>query len=82
MAAIITDQLRILNAKNFVSLVPTPYYLPDDFVYIDLDIGTSEVDIKQGDTITVSGSEVYTIIHGCFNKYQSTAGIFFCARTT
>ena len=64
------------------ALVPTPYYLPDDFVYIDLDIGTSEVDIKQGDTITVSGSEVYTIIHGCFNKYQSTAGIFFCARTT
>jgi hypothetical protein len=63
------------------NLIPCPYYMPDDFVLIDLKLATSGQDILQGDTITVSGSEVYTVITGSYNKYNETAGIFFCART-
>ena len=63
------------------NLIPCPYYIPDDFVLIDLKLAASGQDILQGDTITVSGSEVYTVITGSYNKYNETAGIFFCART-
>ena len=63
------------------NLIPCPYYMPDDFVLIDFKITTSGQDIKQGDTITISGSEVYTVITGSYNKYNETAGILFCART-
>ena len=63
------------------NLIPCPYYMPDDFVLIDFKITTSGLDIKQGDTITISGSEVYTVITGSYNKYNETAGILFCART-
>ena len=63
------------------NLIPCPYYMPDDFVLIDFKITASGQDIKQGDTITISGSEVYTVITGSYNKYNETAGILFCART-
>lgn len=63
------------------NLIPCPYYIPDDFVLIDFRLSTSGQDIKQGDTITISGSEVYTVITGSYNKYNETAGILFCART-
>lgn len=63
------------------NLIPCPYYMPDDFVLIDLKLAASGQDILQGDTITISGSEVYTVITGSYNKYNETAGIFFCART-
>jgi hypothetical protein len=63
------------------NLIPCPYYIPDDFVLIDFRLTTSGQDIKQGDTITVSGSEVYTVITGSYNKFGETAGILFCART-
>ena len=63
------------------NLIPCPYYIPDDFVLIDFKLTTSGQDIKQGDTITISGSEVYTVITGSYNKYGETAGILFCART-
>ena len=55
--------------------------MPDDFVVIDFNIPTSAQDIKQGDTITLSGSEVYTVITGSYNQSNETAGILFCART-
>lgn len=63
------------------NLIPCPYYMPDDFVLIDFKLTASGQDIKQGDTVTISGSEVYTVITGSYNKYNETAGILFCART-
>lgn len=63
------------------NLIPCPYYMPDDFVLIDFKLTASGQDIKQGDTITISGSEVYTVITGSYNKFGETAGILFCART-
>jgi hypothetical protein len=62
------------------NLIPCPYYMPDDFVLIDFKLTASGQDIKQGDTITISGSEVYTVITGSYNKSNETAGILFCAR--
>ena len=63
------------------NLVPIPYYLPDDFVLIDFRYNLSSVNIQQGDTITVSPSEVYTVITGSYNQSGVTRGILFCART-
>ena len=63
------------------NLIPCPYYMPDDFVVIDFRLSQSGQDIKQGDTVTISGSEVYTVITGSYNKYGETAGVLFCART-
>jgi len=63
------------------NLIPCPYYLPDDFVLIDFKLDASGQDIKQGDTVTISGSEVYTVITGSYNKYNETSGMLFCART-
>jgi len=63
------------------NLIPCPYYMPDDFVLIDFKLTASGQDIKQGDTITISGSEVYTVITGSYNKFGETSGILFCART-
>lgn len=62
-------------------LVPVPYYIPDDFVLIDFRYNLSGVNIQQGDTITVSPSEVYTVITGSYNQSGTTRGILFCART-
>ena len=64
------------------SLIPNPFYIPDDFCLIDMTLDQSEQNIRQGDTITVSGSEIYKIITGAYNKYNQTAGIFFCARVS
>jgi hypothetical protein len=61
-------------------MVPCPYYLPDDFVLIDFDSATDQQIIQQGDTITVSGGEVYTVITGSYNQTGRTRGILFCAR--
>jgi len=63
------------------SFVPCPYYLPDDFVLIDFDYGSPLANIQQGDTVTISGSEVYTVITGSYNQNTRTRGILFCART-
>ena len=61
-------------------MVPCPYYLPDDFVFIDFSSATDQQIIQQGDTVTVSGSEVYTVITGSYNQTTRTRGILFCAR--
>jgi len=63
------------------NLIPVPYYLPDDFVLIDFDYGVPSANIQQGDTITISGGEVYTVITGSYNQATRTRGILFCART-
>ena len=62
-------------------MIPCPYYLPDDFVLIAFDYATPGANIQQGDTITISGSEVYTVITGSYNQTTRTRGILFCART-
>ena len=65
-----------------VKIAPVPYYLPNDFAMIDFDVSTPQANIQQGDTITVSNNEVYTIITGSYNQTTRTRGILFCARTT
>ena len=67
-----------LSAK----MAPVPYYLPNDFAMIDFDVATPAANIQQGDTITVSASEIYTVISGSYNQTDRTRGILFCARTT
>lgn len=62
------------------SLIPVPYYIPDDFVLIDFDYASPSANIQQGDTITISGSEVYTVITGSYNQTTRTRGILFCGR--
>jgi hypothetical protein len=61
-------------------LAPCPYYIPDDFVLIDFDYAIPSTNIQQGDTVTISGSEVYTVITGSYNQATRTRGILFCAR--
>ena len=70
-----------LNAK----LAPAPYYIPDDFVLINFEFHTTDTNFQQGDTITISGTEVYTIITASYDFDTSlgmTRGIAFCGRTT
>lgn len=62
-------------------MIPCPYYLPDDFVLIDFNYNIPSANIQQGDTITISGSEVYTVITGSYDQTGSTRGLLFCART-
>ena len=85
-------EVKLENSTNFnavikgiplsVKMAPVPYYLPDDFAMIDFDVATPAANIQQGDTITVSGTEVYTVISGSYNQVDRTRGILFCARTT
>ena len=71
-------------------IVPCPYYLPDDFVIIQAAVTPGATEFRVGDTVTVSGSEVYTIImadeynnqtglNGVDN--QTANGVIFAART-
>lgn len=61
-------------------MIPCPYYLPDDFVIIQFDYNQTNANIQQGDTITISGSEIYKIIEASYNQTTRTRGILFCAR--
>ena len=63
-------------------LVPCPFYLPDDFVLINFDHASPDQNIQQYDTITISGSEVYSVIDGAYNQTTRTRGILLAARTT
>jgi hypothetical protein len=73
----------IKNIPLSSKLIPCPYYLPDDFALIQFDYNQVQANIQQGDTITISGSEVYTVIDGSYDTNQGnrTAGLLFCART-
>ena len=73
------------------NIVPCPYYIPDDFVIIQAAVSPGETEFRVGDTITVSGSEVYTIIMA--DEYNNQTGLdeianntacgsIFAARTT
>lgn len=63
-------------------LIPFPFYMPDDFVLIQFDYATPSANIQQGDTVTISASEIYEVIVGSYNQTDRTRGILFCARTT
>jgi len=72
-------------------LLPIPYYLPDDFVMLQVATTPGLVAFRTGDTITVSGSEIYEIITASYESQQngldqvnnnSTIGMLFMARTT
>ena len=78
--------LPICNA-----VLPIPYYLPDDFVVLQVATTPGLTAFRTGDTITVSGSEVYEIIMASYQSQQnglddvdsnSTIGMLFMARTT
>ena len=64
------------------SMMPVPYYLPDDFVMIQFYYGSVNANIQQGDTVTVSPSEIYTVIAGSYNMTTDnvTRGVLFCGR--
>ena len=65
-----------------LNLIPNPYFIPDDFVLIQFEYSSPSANIQQGDTVTISGSEVYTVITGSYRQDSTTRGILFCARTT
>jgi len=73
-------------------LVPCPYYLPDDFVFIHFNISPANAQLRQGDTITIGTSpsnEDYTVAIPSYNNdtrgWDSAAnrctGIALCVRT-
>ena len=56
------------------NLIPCPYYLPDDFVLIQVGSTPGTTHYRSGDTITVvSGVEIYTIIYACYNRLEDGA---------
>lgn len=79
----VTDYNAILKGLPLSSeAAPVPYYIPDDMVILDFSITTPSANIQPGDTITVSASEVYTVITGAYSQTGGTKGILFCGRTT
>ena len=71
-------------------LAPCPYYLPDDFVMIQIASTPGLTAYRTGDIITISGSEKYEIIVASVENSVvgldsvsngSTIGMAFCART-
>lgn len=64
------------------TLVPVPYYLPDDFVLVQFENSSPSLNVQQGDSLVVqSGVEEYVIIQGSYNQTTKTRGILLCART-
>ena len=61
-------------------MVPSPYNMPEDFGLIDFAYDAPSVNIQQGDTITIDGTEVWTVIQGCYNQTTTTRGLLFCGR--
>ena len=73
------------------NLMPCPYYLPDDYVMLQVSTTPGLTQFRPGDTITVSVSEVYEIILAAYEvnangldniSSNSSIGMLFCARTT
>ena len=70
---------------------PCPYYIPDDFVFIQVEVTPPATVFRPGDTVTVAAGEVYTIIN-CDNQINQdgldggsdnvAVGMIFAARTT
>ena len=73
------------------AILPIPYYLPDDFVMLQVATTPGLISFRTGDTVTISGSEIYEIIVASYESQQngldnvnnkSTIGMLFMARTT
>ena len=72
-------------------MIPCPYYLPDDFALLQVSTTPGLISFRPGDTVTVSASEVYTIVVASFLSQQTgldgisnntTTGTLLLARTT
>ena len=69
---------------------PCPYYMPDDFVFIQAEVTPGSVEFAVGDTVTIDSSESYTVILADNEKDQDgldstqpnsfANGMLFCAR--
>lgn len=73
------------------NLVPCPYYLPDDFVMLQVSTTPGLATFRPGDTVTVSASEIYEVVLAGYQTSQngldnvnnnSSMGMLFLARTT
>lgn len=73
------------------NLVPCPYYLPDDFVMLQVSTTPGLATFTPGDTVTVSASEIYEVVLAGYQTSQnglddvnnnSSIGMLFLARTT
>lgn len=73
------------------SFIPCPYYLPDDFVMLQVSTSPGLTQFRPGDTVTVSPSEIYEIILAGYLTQRtgldgidsnSSIGMLFMARTT
>ena len=72
-------------------IVPCPYYLPDDFVLLQVSTSPGLTTFRPGDTVTVSPSEVYEVVMAGYQTSQngldnvnnnSSIGMLLLARTT
>ena len=72
-------------------LAPCPYYMPDDFVMLQVAVTPGQTEFRTGDQIDVSASEKYKVIIGDNQKDQTgldgttgntAIGMLFCARIT
>lgn len=72
-------------------LMPCPYYLPDDYIMLQVATSPGLTAFRPGDTITVSPSEIYEIVLAGYQTAQNgldnvngnnSIGMLFCARTT
>ena len=70
-------------------MVPCPYYMPDDFVMLQVSTTPGLTAFRTGDTVTVGGVETYEIIKASYQTQQngldgidnnSTIGMLFMAR--
>ena len=71
------------------NFIPCPYYMPDDFVLIQVSAAPGLTEFRTGDEITVSSSEKYVVIVGAVLQSQeglnevagdSSVGMLFCGR--
>lgn len=72
------------------NMMPCPYYLPDDYVMLQVATSPGLTEFRPGDTVTVSAGEVYEIILAGYETQQNgldnidsnqSMGMLFCART-
>ena len=82
-----SDYYKVIKGLPLsTSMIPVPYYLPDDFTLIQFETTPGSTLFRTGDTITVSPSEVYEIVVSAFQTDQASIngtvsqGIAFCAR--
>ena len=70
-------------------MVPCPYYIPDDFVMLQVSTTPGLTQFRTGDTVTIGGTETYEIIRASYQTQQngldgvdnnSTIGMLFLAR--